>query len=239
MGHKPQESSRLEAIAVDSWYAENVNARMIRYSGEIFSRYWRGSSCLELGPAEGIMTDRLAAAFTELTVVDGSEYFCSKLRDRLPAATVVHSLFEEFEPDRCFDTVVLGHVLEHVDDPVALLARARDWLSPDGGKLLAAVPNARSLHRQAAVTMGLMPHESTLNETDIHHGHRRVYDPERFRADFLAASLKIDIFGGFFLKPISNAQLDAHWGPDLLDAYMILGERYPDVAAEIYVVASR
>lgn len=239
MIEKHHESSRLEAIAADSWYTQEVNARMIRYCGEVFSRYWRGTSCLELGPAEGIMTEKLATTFPALTVVDGSEQFCSDLRRRFPAATVVRSLFEEFEPARRFDTIILGHVLEHVDDPVALLERVRDWINPAGGRLLAAVPNARSVHRQAAVTMGLMPHEFTLNTTDIHHGHRRVYDPERFRADFLAAGLRIEIFGGFFLKPLSNDQINADWKPELIDAFMALGERYPDIAAEIYVVSSR
>jgi len=233
-----QESSRLEAIAADSWYARGVNATTIVYSSEIFARHWSGNSCLELGPAEGIMTGILAARFPDLNVVDGSAQFCSQLRERFPRATVTHSLFEEFQPGRDFDAIILGHVLEHVDDPMALLQRAREWLAPHG-RLYAAVPNARSLHRQTAVVMGLLPHEFALNETDLHHGHRRVYDPERFRADFLAAGLDIDIFGGYWLKPLSNAQLDAQWTPEMIQAAMVVGERYPDIAAEIYVVASR
>jgi len=51
-----------------------------------------------------------------------------------------------------------GHVLEHVDDPVAVLRLVKSWLKP-GGRVLAAVPNARSIHRQAAVIMGLLPYE--------------------------------------------------------------------------------
>ena len=46
------------------------------------------------------------------------------------------------------------------------------------------------------------------------------------------------MFGGYWLKPLSNAQLDRDWTPEMLDAFMALGERYPDVAAEIYVVAT-
>jgi 2-polyprenyl-3-methyl-5-hydroxy-6-metoxy-1,4-benzoquinol methylase len=231
------ERASLERIAGDSWYANGANAVTIRYSAKVFARHWRGRSCLELGPAEGLMTDTLAAAFPELTVVDGSERFCEDLRRRFPRAKVVQALFEEYEPEERFDNVVLGHVLEHVAAPRELLASVRTWLAP-GGAVFAAVPNARSLHRQAAVIMGLLPTEHTLNDTDRHHGHRRVYDPESFRADFLAAGLKVEIFGGYWLKPLSNAQIDATWSPAMLDAFMALGERYPDVAAEIYVVAS-
>jgi hypothetical protein len=40
------------------------------------------------------------------------------------------------------------------------------------------------------------------------------------------------------IKPISNAQIEETWTSEMLDAYMILGERYPEIAGEIYIVAS-
>jgi len=95
------------------------------------------------------------------------------------------------------------------------------------------------VHRQAAVIMGLLPHEAALNEADLAHGHRRVFDPESFRACFNDGALAIDVFGGYWLKPLSNPQIEASWSPEMVDAFMRLGERYPDIAAEIYVVASR
>jgi 2-polyprenyl-3-methyl-5-hydroxy-6-metoxy-1,4-benzoquinol methylase len=232
------EHRRLEDIAGDSWYAKGVNGASVAYSGEIFARHFRGDACLELGPAEGVMTELLDGAFDSLTVVDGSERFCESLRERFPRAEVIHSLFEEFEPGREFDAIVLGHVLEHVADSRQLLAAAREWLKPEG-KVYAAVPNARSLHRQAAVMLGMLGDEHELNEQDIHHGHRRVYDPESFRHDFLAAGLRIEVFGGYWIKPLSNAQIDASWTPEMIRAFMALGERYPDIAAEIYVIAGR
>jgi hypothetical protein len=36
---------------------------------------------------------------------------------------------------------------------------------------------------------------------------------------------------------VSNKQIEANWTPEMLDAFMQLGERYPDIAGEIYVVA--
>ena len=231
------ERARLETIASDSWYAKGANAATIRYSANVFSRYWRPGRCLELGPAEGLMTEILSATFSDLTLVDGSEHFCGSLQRRFPNANVRCSLFEDYEPDRQFDTIVLSHVLEHVAFPNALLESVRTWLAPQGA-VYAAVPNARSLHRQAAVLMGMLPTEHSLNETDHHHGHRRVYDPEAFRNEFLSAGLKIRVFGGYWLKPLSNAQIEASWTMEMLDAFMQLGERYPDIAGEIYVVAT-
>jgi 2-polyprenyl-3-methyl-5-hydroxy-6-metoxy-1,4-benzoquinol methylase len=230
------ERQRLEDIAEDSWYAKGVNGASVAYSARIFSRHFRGGDVLELGPAEGVMTETLDRAFDSLTLVDGSEHFVEALRERFPDAEVVRSLFEDYTPTRSYDAIILGHVLEHVEDPAELLARAKDWLKPDGS-IFAAVPNARSLHRQAAVMLGMLGDEHEMNDTDRHHGHRRVYDPESFRHDFLAAGMKIKIFGGYWLKPLSNAQLDETWTPEMVEAFMALGERYPDIAGEIYVIA--
>jgi SAM-dependent methyltransferase len=50
--------------------------------------------------------------------------------------------------DAGLDAVVLWHVIEHLDDPLAALRRIRDWLAP-GGAVLVGVPNPASW--QAAI----------------------------------------------------------------------------------------
>ncbi|MFN3592936.1 MAG: class I SAM-dependent methyltransferase [Thermaurantiacus sp.] len=239
MTHIAEERVRLEAIARDSWYTEPMALATIRYSFRMFRRYIElGMRVLEMGPAEGTMTDLLVASGFEPDILEGSSEFADILRQRHPTLHVHNSLFEEFEPDTRYDAIILGHVLEHVADPVAILARVRRWLVPETGAVLAAVPNARSLHRQAAVIMGLLPFEEAMSEKDVHHGHRRVYNPETFRRDFLAAGLRIDVFGGYWIKPLSDRQLEADWTPEAIEAFMALGERYPDIAAELVIVAS-
>lgn len=231
------ELKRLETIAENPLYAAGVNSDMVEYSYRVFARHMRNGATLELGPAEGVMTDRLARRAGHLTVVEGSATFCNQLRNRHPGITVVNALFENFEPKRKFDNILLGHVLEHVEDANQILERCRSWLNK-GGVLLAAVPNSRSLHRQAAVLMGLLPYESAMNEADRQHGHRRVFDPESFRRCFNKARFSVEMFGGYWLKPVSNAQIATDWTPAMIQAFMQLGERYPDIAAEIYVVAA-
>lgn len=233
------ERVRLENISNVSLYCAGVNSVTIKYSFKIARRHMVGDTILELGPAEGVMTELLAATGKKLTLVEGSALFCDSLRSRFPDANTVNALFEEFQSNELFDNIILGHVLEHVEDPVDILSRAKQWLKPSTGRLFAAVPNAHSLHRQAAVIMGILREEDTLNEMDFHHGHRRVFNPETFRNAFARADLKIEIFGGYWIKPVSNAQIEASWTPEMVEAFMALGERYPDIAGEIYVVASR
>ncbi|MCI4429954.1 MAG: methyltransferase domain-containing protein [Burkholderiales bacterium] len=79
-----------------------------------------------MGTAEGVMTDLLVASGRyRLTVVEGSKRFCDDLWRRHSGISVVHSPFETIEPERGFDNIVLGDVLEHVEQPVDLLRKCK------------------------------------------------------------------------------------------------------------------
>jgi 2-polyprenyl-3-methyl-5-hydroxy-6-metoxy-1,4-benzoquinol methylase len=233
-----KEKNNLENIAHNSLYAAGANGATIKYSFKVFLRHIQGENILEMGPAEGVMTELLYTLEKRLTLVEGAKTFCDSLKERFPNAEVINALFEEYQPNQKFDNIVLGHVLEHVDNPIDILSRAANWLSPQG-RILAAVPNSRSIHRQAAVIMGLLPFEEALNEMDKHHGHRRVFNPETYRQAFLKSGLEIDVFGGYWLKPLSSGQIEQTWTDEMLAAFMQLGERYPDIAGEIYVIAHK
>lgn len=233
-----KEMEKLNKIALDSHYMLPVNKLMIEHSFKIFSRFICGGRILEMGPAEGLMTDYLIKITNQLSVVEASDFFYSNLKLKYPGIDIHHSLFEEFKPTVKYDYIILGHVLEHVVDPIGIVKKAKKWLNPDG-KIIASVPNSRSLHRQAAVIMGILPCEYSMSAKDIHDGHRRIYNPETFRHVFISSDLKIEYFGGYWLKPLSNNQIESNWSTDMIQAFMRLGERYPDIAAEIYVVASK
>lgn len=232
------EQHRLNSIAAQSLYSEGVMQKAITYCYSVIARHISGSKCLELGPAEGVMTSLLYELNIDLTVVEGSVAFSESLRHRFPMANVVNSLFEDFVPESKFDFIVLGHVLEHVENPKEILELCGTWLNPNG-TIFAAVPNALSLHRQAAVIMGLLQSEHTLNDLDLHHGHRRVYDPASFRGLFNDGGFDIKKFGGYWLKPISNSQIENSWSSEMIDAFMLLGEAHPEIAGELYIVASK
>jgi 2-polyprenyl-3-methyl-5-hydroxy-6-metoxy-1,4-benzoquinol methylase len=227
----------LDKIASNSLYDKGVNALMIKYTAKVFGRFIRSGDILELGPAEGLLTEELQKYAKTLTLVEGSSVFCNQLRKKFPQAIVINQLFEEVNLHQKYDYIILGHVLEHVDDPIDILRKFKKFLKPNG-LLLAAVPNSHSIHRQAAVLMGLLSKESAMSEKDIHHGHKRVYNSRLFREHFLQAGYNIEVFGGYWLKPLSDAQLEEYWTEDMMNAFFKLGELYPDIAAEIYIVAS-
>lgn len=232
------EFESLNKISQRTTYSTGANISMVEYTHQILNRHITGKNILELGPAEGVMTDLLVKDGRKVTVVEGAKIFCDAISMRHPSVQVHNCLFEEHISDEKYDGIILGHVLEHVEDPISLLKKVGNWLS-HSGKIFAAVPNCRSLHRQAAVIMGLLDKENELNESDILHGHRRVFSPEEFLNSFSEAGLNVEVFGGYWLKPVSNKQIETTWTPEMLQAFLALGERYPDIAAEIYIVANK
>jgi 2-polyprenyl-3-methyl-5-hydroxy-6-metoxy-1,4-benzoquinol methylase len=235
-----EEQRRLSALAPDFSSETGFNARLIDFRFDAMRPFLDGrSSCVELGSSDGRMTERLAQLFPhDLTAVDGTEAYVDEVRRRLPQVTAVHSLFEEYAPGRTFEAAVLGHVLEHVEDPVATLQVARDLLEP-GGVALITVPNADSIHREVGVAMGMLAATTDLNEADHRIGHRRVYTRDTLLADVVASGLQTQHAGGVFLKPLSNGQIEEQWDESLIQAFYEVGKLHPELCAELLVVAVR
>jgi 2-polyprenyl-3-methyl-5-hydroxy-6-metoxy-1,4-benzoquinol methylase len=226
-----------EKVARTFDYFDGVCAAAAEYSLGIVKRYLVGKKILEVGPADGHMTRGLVNDFA-LTLVEPSETLCEKLRQSFPRAQVINTLVEDFVPSERFDDILLCHLLDHVRDPEQVVRLAGSWLSP-GGKIIAIAPNSESLHRQAAVRMGLLPAVNAFSERDQVQGKRRIFSRHEFRRLFSSAGLEIEFFGGYWLKPVSNRQMEQQWTPDMIDAFFALGEQYPEIAAEMCLVAHR
>lgn len=225
--------------AASSFYTTDqldVDRVVLAYRYEVIRPHLTGTVCLELGPADGQMTKLLLDDFSQVTAVDGAQALLDMIPEH-PGLTKVHSLFEGFVPSEPFDTVVMDHVLEHVDDPGNLLRTATGWLGP-GGRLAVGVPNALSIHRLAAVKMGLLHSPYELNERDLKLGHRRVYDRPKFHREIEGAGLEIVQSGGVLLKPLANHQIAASWTPAMVRAFLELGGEFPDMAAELYAICT-
>jgi trans-aconitate methyltransferase len=197
------EQEHVESLAHTYFSVQIPFDKKLVYLGYLTLKpYLHGPEGLELGSGDGDMTKYLIADFAQLTVVDGSAQLLAGIPD-MPNLVKEHSLFEEFVPDQKFNTIIMGHILEHIENPVLLFRRAKHWLVPDG-KILAIVPNGQSFHRLAAVKMGLLKDPCELNARDLAVGHRRVYMPETFKRDIEAAGLSLIEVGGIFFKPLSN-----------------------------------
>jgi 2-polyprenyl-3-methyl-5-hydroxy-6-metoxy-1,4-benzoquinol methylase len=215
------------------------NDWLIRRRYQRLKEFFKGDSCLEMGIAEGAGVEDLLKSFKKVTVVDGSKTAITTIKQRFPtnALTGIHSYFETMDFDSTkFDTILMAHILEHVDDPIVVLKQAKRFIAPNG-VLIIDVPNGNSLHRQIGVKMGLLGKSTDLNEADISIGHQRVYVPETFKKDIESAGLEIIHFGGMFIKTLSNLQMEKVYDSKQLEVLFEVGENNPDVSAEIYIIA--
>lgn len=232
------EQERSLLTSVSGWYKNTkwgFYTKIVWYSYISIKPFFAGETCLEMGPADGEMTRFLQVDFNKLDVVDASEKYveaAKKLGKNIEGYT---SLFEEFKPERKYDTIIMSHVLEHVQDPVMVLKKAKGWLNQNG-RIIAVVPNGDSLHRQLGVKLGMLEQKTQLNDQDIEIGHRRVYIRESLETDIKKAGLKTVSKGGIFLKLLSNNQMLAFKDDDLIDGMFELGKDFPQFCSEIYAV---
>ena len=213
-----------------------IDYQLTSYCYEESKPYFYGKNCLELGPSSGYMTRFLVNDFERVVAVEGAADLVEKIADA-PNLVKVCSLFQDFQTDEKFDTIILNHVLEHIADPVPLLKQILTWLSP-GGKFIVGVPNAKSFHRMVAVKMGLLESIYSLNERDLQLGHERVYDMDLLKAHLTEAGFSISHETGVFLKFLANGQIEQWFSQEMIQAFYELGKDYPELCAEILVIAS-
>lgn len=213
-----------------------VDYQLADFGFRTLKPFFKGKLALELGPASGYMTKSLVTEFDELHIVEGAKNLLDQIPD-YPNMVKRHSLFEEYETGVRYDTIVMSHVLEHICDPQQVLTRIHGWLKDDG-VFLVSVPNAKSLHRLVAVEMGLLANEYQLNQRDKDLGHYRVYDLDSLRKDLSDAGFNIQHSGGYFLKPLSNGQIEQNWSQQMIDGFYKVGMQFQENCAEIFVVCS-
>lgn len=197
-----------------------------------------GMRVLELGYGDGLVTKSLVASGCDLTLIEGSAVLVEAARQRHPHIVCELTLFEDFRTDRPFDLILASHVLEHVDEPVEILRNVSSWLRNDG-KLIIAVPNKNSIHRQLAVAMGLQSSLDTLSKRDLMVGHQRVYSFETLENDVNRAGMRVIESAGYFLKVVPNSMM-LGYSEDLLKSLNDISPLLPkDVLANIVIVAKK
>ena len=246
MGESGKEMEFLESVTHTYVTSDSAQDRLIKsLAVRTFLPYLRsGGRALEFGCCDGYMTSLIAPRVAELTVVDGSQTFIDLARCRVPSSVeFVHTLFEEFSPNKRYDYIFATYVLEHVEDAVGFLKLAGRLLADDG-LLFLVVPNARAFSRQLARHMGLLDDLFALTPNDINHGHRRVYDRVTLSRDIASAGLQQVAQGGLLLKLLADFQMDKMiddgiLGEPQLEGLYKMGLEYPDLAGSLFSVCRR
>jgi SAM-dependent methyltransferase len=107
----------------------------------------RGDRLLDAGAGGGEVVYVLRKLGFDAMGLEPDERYASHARETLGVPVETGFVQDRAFPSDRFDVITMYHALEHVEDPVGILATLRGWLS-EGGRLLVEVPNveARCIH---------------------------------------------------------------------------------------------
>ncbi|SES89269.1 2-polyprenyl-3-methyl-5-hydroxy-6-metoxy-1,4-benzoquinol methylase [Nitrosospira multiformis] len=229
-----------DSTAYDRTYVLDNRLTLQWYPQRVVAMAQTGSM-LELGLGHGYSTEYFAKTFQRYQVVEGSQEMIDRFRKRfaIEGVDIAQGYFEDFETDERFDVIGMGFVLEHVDDPAAIIRRYAQFLSP-GGSIYIAVPNAESLHRRLGHAAGLLPDIYALSSADLEFGHKRYFTLESLVTMVQGEGLRIRKVEGLLLKPITTQQmLDLNLSEAILQAMLKVGVDYPELCNSLLIQASR
>jgi len=201
------------------------------YPKRIVERFGHCESLLELGLGHGFTASFFNAACDKHVIVEGSQVVIELFRKNHPdfSAELVFDYFETFEPRELFDVIIMGFILEHVDDPGNLLARYKKFLKP-AGKIFIAAPNAKSLNRRLGFELGIIDDINSLNANDLALGHKRQFCRVTLRKLLVDHGYRVVHEEGIYLKPLPIGVLKTL--PDFranLQAMLKVGIDFPDL----------
>lgn len=225
---------------VRAYQGENIydfdNLIQLRWYPDRIAKFSNGAtSLLELGLGHGITADTFGRHFKRHVVIDASPAVIDNFRQRFPTskAEIIESYFESFETDERFDVIVLGYILEHVDDPVLVLKHFRKFLTPNG-RMFVTVPNAEVLNRRLGNLAGMLPNMQLLSEHDLLLGHKRYYTVDSLKKDVEESGYEIKRLEGIYLKPLTTEQMiSLNLNERVIEALCLAAIDYPELSCGI------
>ncbi|GAB4487454.1 MAG: methyltransferase domain-containing protein [Thermodesulfovibrionales bacterium] len=107
-------------------------------------RFKDGGTLLDVGAGVGCLASIAQARGFTVSGVEVSEWAARFARDEKGLNIITGKLEDAGFEKESFDVIVINHVLEHVEQPRAMLCNVRELLKPEG-MLVIGVPNAASL----------------------------------------------------------------------------------------------
>ena len=203
------------------------------YAGRVKALTAQSKSVLELGIGHGYTCDHFSNYYARYSVIDGSGAVIEKFKQAYPEtnAQLIQSYFENFNTDERFDVIIMGFVLEHVDDPAFILNHFKQFIAP-GGRCFVSVPNAESLHRRFGHEAGLLPDMMALGKGDLALGHKRLYTVKSMTSQLQNCGYEVVGKEGVFLKPLMTNQLKSlELSREILEGMCRVGTDYPELSA--------
>jgi len=228
-------------------YIEGYNpSQLYSYDMEIWFKWYvkrlkellNGEKCLELGIGHGYTTNAFSEIFNSYKVIEGSAKIINRFYDLNPHTNVDIKLsyFEDFETTEKFDVILMGFVLEHVDDPAFILNKYKNYLRPSGS-IYVVVPNGAALNRRFGLKAGYINSLDEMSDFDYKCGHKRTFTYDSLLSLVDKCGLTIEKCEGIFIKPMSTQQMiNAEIPDNIVQAMCEVAIDFPELSSSILLV---
>jgi len=226
---------------LDDYFDAYDPGYLYKYDLDIWYRWYtkrikgilKGDSCLELGIGHGYSSHIFSEFFRTYKVIEGSPKIIEMFKKTFPESHIDIELnyFEQFKTDDTYDAIIMGYILEHVDDPDFILNKYKSFLKPDGS-IFVIVPNGSALNRRFGLKAGYIKSLDEISDFDLKFGHKRTFTYESLMELVGHCGLKVIRCEGIFLKPMSTPQLIAAKIPEsIIEAMCEVAVDYPELSA--------
>lgn len=232
MAHEPYEASFYQGYGGklnQYWWARRFYAKLIK-------RYRSSGKLLEIGCGLGHVLARLEDRF-ETHGIDVSAYAIEQARRNTPRSALRVATAEEIESlPGPFDVIAAFHVVEHLQDPGAVLRTCAQMTAP-GGLLVIATPNTEAplakrkgprwyAHRDPTHISLKPPHEWLSLVRDAGYRLRRAFGDGLWDVPYLPAipaRFQLLVFGlPAIVQTVSCVPfIPVRWG----EAFILVAER--------------
>jgi 2-polyprenyl-3-methyl-5-hydroxy-6-metoxy-1,4-benzoquinol methylase len=122
---------------------------------------------LDVGSGLAVFPFRMKEAGWHVTALDPDRRAAAHASENAGVKSV-HADFLKWEPKTGakFDVITLNKVLEHVEDPITMMAHARKWIQP-GGVLYIEVPNVTAAQKGPGREEFFIEHLHVFSESSL------------------------------------------------------------------------
>src|SRR3989344_3921756 len=140
------------------------------YLKDIKSKQGGVPTLLDIGCGSGVITKEVAAIGYDVKGIDFSETAVQKARSIGVPAEVVDLDSGIPDPEKTYDVVLAGDIIEHVFDPMSVIQEVARVVKP-GGYLLVTIPNDVSLMVRLKTLLGISYQEVMYRRSGVYKHH--------------------------------------------------------------------
>jgi trans-aconitate methyltransferase len=198
-----------------------------------------GDRVAELGCSTGLMTEVLAGRGAQVEGIEQSSIYLKRAEARnLQGVEWRCQNLDEWVPkNESYEHVVAANVLHEVGDPVQVLSRVRSGLV-SGGLVHVTLQNPESIHRLAALDMGLIADLHQVSQRGEAYGTRSLWTVDEFIALARDCGLRCLFWRGLALKPFPNIEME-RLAREVLEGLQAVSLRLSGISAMYYVLLAR